>query len=114
MSITKYNKSQPKYSYNFDKDMKYYNLEELMKGEPRKVHTLKGLLINTKGKYGDSPVAVIEGAFINLPTHLLETVKEMIADTEVTKQINDNKAGFEVYKYVKGNNEYYSVDWMDL
>lgn len=80
------------------------------------VYTLHGLYINRKSKYGDAPVAIIDGYLVNLPKHLLDTVKTMLQDDEFIDSVNAEKVGFTIYTYtVKNSNDLrYSVNWVDL
>ncbi len=72
------------------------------------------MYINTKSRYGDAPVVVTDECVVNLPSFLLDTVKEMIADDELTTAINSGMFGFKIYEY-EGNNGYgLSVNWLDF
>ena len=115
MSITKFNHGA---RFNFDgtEENKFISVADLMKENGADtVYKLKGFYINKKGKYGDAPVAVIAGFNVNLPKHLLDTVKEMIDDAEIVQQINEGKAGFRGDTYTtKEGKEYCTVRWEDL
>lgn len=76
---------------------------------------LKSLFINTKSKFGDSPVAVTDSELVNLPSHLLDNVKEMIADDEVVTMVNDGRVSIEIYEYTSKNwGTNYSVRFVEL
>ena len=119
----RYNKGVNKFTYQTDSTFEFFKLGDLLEENGKdEVYTLRGLWINTGGVYGDSPVAVIDDRYINLPGHMLDTVKEMIADDEAVAAINDGKLGFKVYSYVKtlkvNKNEVdkicYSINFVDL
>ena len=113
MVASKYNKVK-RFDVNTD-GFEYKKLEELYKEGEVNIFPLKALYINTKGKFGDRPLAVTDKCFVNLPNHLLETVREMLNDTELIDAINDDKVAFEIYAYEDKtyNKLCYSINWVD-
>lgn len=110
----KYNKAK-RFTFEAPKDFSYAKLEELYKEGEVNVRPLKALYINTKGKFGDRPLAVTDKCFVNLPNHMLNIVKEMLNDDELVKAINEDKVAFEIYSYEDKtyNKVCYSVNWID-
>ena len=85
--------------------------------DPNAKHKVLGLFVNTKGKYGAEPNAIIENNLIvNLPRHLLETVNELLDDDRYIDYIKAGRVGFSIYQYhsTKYNKDAYSVTWLDL
>ena len=106
-----------KFDFTQFEGAKYASLKDLYEENgAEKVYTLKALYINTKGKYGDSPVALINGYNVNLPNHLLDTIKLFIDSADMVDAINNNEVGFTIYKYTdnKYGKECYSVNWVEL
>lgn len=98
-------------------DYKYTNLATLFNTDPEAKHKVLGLFVNTKGKYGSEPNAIIENNLIvNLPRHLLETVNELLDDDRYIDYIKAGHVGFTIYQYhsSKYNKDAYSVTWLDL
>lgn len=98
-------------------DYKYTNLTTLFNTDPDAKHKVLGLFVNTKGKYGAEPNAIIENNLIvNLPRHLLETVNELLDDDRYIDYIKAGHVGFNIYQYhsSKYNKDAYSVTWLDL
>lgn len=98
-------------------DYKYTNLATLYNTDPEAQHKVLGLFVNTKGKYGAEPNAIIENNLIvNLPRHLLETVNELLDDDRYIDYIKAGHVGFNIYQYhsSKYNKDAYSVTWLDL
>lgn len=98
-------------------DYKYTNLATLFNTDPDAKHKVLGLFVNTKGKYGSEPNAIIENNLIvNLPRHLLETVNELLDDDRYIDYIKAGHVGFTIYQYhsSKYNKDAYSVTWLDL
>lgn len=117
MSISRFNNEVVKFDFEPSKDFEFKTLEELYKTNGKeKVYTVKGMFINDKSRYGDSPIVVGETSFINLPKHLLNVVNEIRQDNKLVDDINNNKVGFTIYEYhqEKYNRTCYSVNWIDL
>lgn len=79
-------------------------------------YVLHALYINNKGQYGPQALAVIDNYKVNLPSHLLSDVREMLANPEDVAAINDGRAGFVIYTYTPKNGKQlrYSVNWIDI
>ena len=76
---------------------------------------LMALYINNKSRYGAAPVAVCDGFYVNLPSHLLDDVRSIMADPEVVSEINAGKCGFKIRAYQNSQGgESYTVEWIDL
>ena len=104
MIASKYNKGA-RFDYKMPEGAGYKNLSEI---------PIRGLYINQKSQYGDAPVAMIDGSFVNLPKHLTDTVKDMLHDDEFIAAVNAGKVGFKVYSYENNGKTCYSVNWVDL
>lgn len=111
----KYNKSFAQFTFKPADGTEYRSLKEMYNGENGdNIYPVKGMYINRKSKFGDSPVIVSDEYFINLPKHLLENVQEMLKDNELIEAINANKFGCEVYEYETNGKTCYSVNWVDM
>lgn len=90
--------------------------EEAYKANPENVHKLCGLYINTKGKFGDHPVAICENAFIDFPDYMTDDIKEILANTEEVEEIKAGKVGFKIEEFQdkKFKKTCYGVKWVDL
>ena len=111
---TKFNKGN-KFTFKPVDDAQYVSLEDLYNKNPDQIHDVKALYINTKSKFGDAPCVAIDPVIIvNLPKHLLETVKEMINDNECVDAINNNEVKFKIYSYKDKtfNKTCYGVEWL--
>ena len=77
---TKFNKGS-KFTFKTADDPQYVSLEVLYNKNPDQIHDVKALYINTKSRFGDAPCVAIDPVIIvNLPNHLLDTVKERIEE----------------------------------
>ena len=94
--INKYGSAFPEYNFP-EREREFAKLSELSEDT---VYPILALFINTKGKFGDQGVIYTQDKIVNLPKHLLELVKEMRADNDVTQAINEGQLGFEVYSYL--------------
>lgn len=94
--ISKYSKGNfPTYDFQ-QKERTFAKLQDLSEGVK---YTIEALFINTKGKFGDQGVIYTQDNIINLPKHLLELIKDLRSDEEVTSAINSRQLAFEVYSY---------------
>lgn len=113
----KYNHTAPTFTHQLPDNAPFKSLKELYNGEKgENKYIVRGLYINTKGKFGEAPVAISEDFSINLPSYLCDTVREMLLDKELVEAINAGKFGLEVYEYTPKdyNKTCYSVNWVDL
>ena len=96
---------------------KYVGLKELFNTDPNAHYKVLGFFVNSKGKFGPEPNAIIENKLIvNLPRHLLETVNELLDDDKYIEYIKQGHVAFSVYQYHsnKYNKDAYSVTWLDI
>ena len=96
---------------------KYVDLNTLYDTDPTAQHKLLGFFVNSKGKFGAEPNAILENNLIaNLPRHLLDTVNQMLDDNRYIEYIKEGHVGFTIYQYHtnKYNKDAYSVTWLDL
>lgn len=79
------------------------------------VFPVRSIYINKKSKYGDSPVIVSDKFSVSLPTHLLSTVQELLAQDEFYDMVNVGKVGFTVYEFESPNynTKGYSINWIE-
>lgn len=79
---------------------------------------IDGLYINKKGMYNDHPVAIIESEkiLLDLPSHMTDTVKEVLTDSESIDLIKKGLVGLKAHEYV--DNTYHKqcvgFEWCDL
>ena len=96
---------------------KYVDLKTLYDTNPTAQHKVLGFFVNSKGKFGAEPNAILENNLIaNLPRHLLDTVNQMLDDNRYIEYIKEGHVGFTIYQYHtnKYNKDAYSVTWLDL
>lgn len=112
MSIfAKYNKT----NVNFDidvKGMEFTKLKDLYPNGTR--YTVNGLYIHT-GKLNVHPVAISQeiNRQIDLPEHLTDTVRSILADSEAVEAIREGKCAIEIYEYTARNKQCYSVRFVE-
>ena len=96
-------------------DFKFVKLADLYKEDPKKVHVINGMYVH-KSQLGDSPVAICSDAkqLVNMPSHLTETVREVLADGDAIQAIKDGKVGFTIYDYESHGKKCYSMTFVDL
>lgn len=111
--LSKYNKGKA-FTFKTPENFDYINLEQLANHYGLdQTHQVNALYINTKSRFGDSPVAVTGTHIVNLPSHLTDTVKEMIQDEELVDLANEHRLGFTIYSYDGKNGSGYSINWVE-
>lgn len=63
------------------------------------VFPLTAIFINTKSQYGNHPVFATDKFFVDAPAHMMETVEEILADSDAIACINEGKVGFCLYEF---------------
>ena len=79
-------------------------------------YPVKGVYILTKrGKMKeDMPNLITDDSIINLPHHLIDDVKDILASDEYINQIENGGLSFKVYEYEDSNKEIRrSITWID-
>lgn len=122
MSVTKYNKGT-KFDANLT-GLQFIKMEDVFQmSEDEKavsgkkpVYKITGIFINSKSKFGPRPFVSTPDFLMDLPSYQLETVKQMLADDELIKDVNSGKVGFSVRSYYsnKYNKDCYSVEFEDI
>ena len=93
----------------------FINLETLYTKDGENArYQLIGVYVNKKGRFGDEPVAVIDGFKVNLPKHLLDDVVTILDNDEMIQAIIEGHLGFEIEPYTNARGKFYSINWLDL
>ena len=92
----------------------YKSLAILNAERPGKTFVVCGVYINEKSKYGPSPLFAIEDCYVNLPSHLLDTCREIRSNREAIDAINERHLGFKIYTYETNGRLCYSVELVNL
>ena len=111
----KYNKGK---KFNIDTTgFEYVSLKELYctYGEEM-VYPLTAVYINRKSLYGEAPVFATNDCFVNVPSYMLDIVKDILSDEEAIEDINNAKVGFIIYTYHSDiyNCDCYGVNFTDM
>lgn len=114
MSFAKKFNKQKIFNVNTE-NFEYYSLEDMYESDD-KVYVLRGLYINNKSIYEPAPVAATDEFYVNLPAHMLNDVKDILADKAAIADINRGIVGFKIYSYEQKrfNKTCYSVTWVDV
>lgn len=116
----KYNNTRKQYRYEYPENPVYIKLKDLPVGtntEPEKIYPVKALYISSKGRFGDQPcLAMGSDTIVNLPSWMLDDVRQMMNDPEATQQINDGLLGFRIRIRAgkNGKKDYTALEWVDM
>lgn len=95
----------------------YISLAELYaKHGAEQVYILRAMYRNDMGLFEPSPTFVIDGYFVNIPSHMMQTYEAVMKSPEAIAAINEEKVGFKIREYtaVKYSKLCYSVEFVDL
>ena len=105
-------RQEVKFTFNSENINTYYSLKDLQ--EVKKPQIIRKLWINTKSRFGDTPMLTTDTYHVNLPTFMLDEVKKMMDDEQDVKDINAGLAAFRVIRKTgKKGNQYLAVEWCD-
>ena len=109
-----------KVSFNIDTtDYNYITLGEVYNSKKNGggdvIHPINGVFVN-KSQFGDSPVIidVDNQLLVNLPKHMGETIREILADREAVQAIKENTVGYVIYEYESHGRKCYSINFIDV
>lgn len=106
-----------KASFGIDtKDYEYIKLSDVAKGSsPDEIHPINGLYVHGSA-LGDSPVVidVQSKKLVNMPKHLGETFREILANAEAVQAIKDGKVGYTIYSYESHAKTCYGINFVDI
>lgn len=106
-----------KASFGIDtKDYEYIKLSEVAKASsPDEIHPINGLYVHGSA-LGDSPVIidVQTKKLVNIPKHMGETFREILANQEAVQAIKDGKVGYTIYTYESHAKTCYGINFVDI
>ena len=113
----KYNKFNT--IFNIDiKDFEFMDGHDFIAMYGDNVVKIDGLYINKKGKFKEHPVAIIadEKILLDLPSHMTDTVNEVLKDSESIDLIKKGLVGLKAHEYVDKTYRKSCVgyEWCDL
>lgn len=97
MSLAKFNKR--KFIINTE-GFEFKKAKTLAIENPDAVYTIRGVFINSKGKYDDYPVIMTDHEFIDMPSHWIDIACELLNDSEAVSEMNAGTAQFRLYTFV--------------
>lgn len=112
------NKGEKKFNFELPKDAEYKKLQDMSTG---RIMQVMGLFISKSKnpKFSDHPVAVISennehgGFFLDLPSHTLDTVKDMINNPEAVDAINAGGCGIQITEYENDLGKFKGIQWVN-
>lgn len=114
--ITDLNKNAITFNFKPERKFEYRTLAELYNtnGED-KVYQVNALYLNDS-LYGIQGLVVTNDEYVNLPSHLNDTVREIRGSDSLVEDINNGLVGFKIYEYKnkKYNKLAYSVEWVEI
>ena len=113
----KYNKFNALFNIDI-KDSEFMDGYDFIAKYGDNVVKIDGLYINKKGIYNDHPVAIIadEKVLLDLPSHMADTVNEILQDSESINLIKKGLVGVKAHEYVDKtyHKQCVGYEWCDL
>lgn len=98
MGIKKFNKGEVLFT-NTQRYEEFHTLEDLYKRDGEGTQYIILGLYDYTSAYGRGAFAKSDGYNISLPSHMVDTVKDIRNDAESVQQINDLRVYIEIYTY---------------
>lgn len=109
------NKSEPRFNYEIPENHTFAKPAELVEANGLdQVYKVMGMYVNTKGKFGDEPVIILDSCLLNAPNHALEAVQSIITNDNYTDLVNKGRVGIKFYTYSNKFGKQYGLQWVDL
>ena len=112
MGISKFNKGG-KIDWGIDTtSMTFKKTSEV---ELNKTYDLKGCFITPDRGYGEGAVLISDGFLLNIPARYIDTINDIILDSEVVEEIKSGKCGFIVTSFIseKFKRTGYSIEFVN-
>ena len=113
----KYNKGNIVFDIDI-KDFEFMDGKDFIAKYGSNAVKIDGLYINRKGMFDDHPVAIIvsEKILLDLPSHMTDTVNEVLRDAESIDLIKKGLVGLKAHGYVdkKYHKQCVGFEWCDL
>ena len=77
------------------------------------VYKLNAIYVNKKGQYGDEPVFVTDNELVNAPSHMIDTVNDILTDSESINLILDGQVYFKIYEYKNSKGNQHGITFVD-
>lgn len=114
MGLKKFNKT----GNNFERiewgvNTEGFQFKKCSEMEIGKAYTVRGLYISKDRGYGNGAVAILNDCFLNLPTSMLDEVKDILKDEESIAELKsgDAKLVIRTFTSKKYNKVGYAVDF---
>ena len=77
------------------------------------VYKLNAIYVNKKGQFGDEPVFVTDNELVNAPRHMMDSVNDILNDSESINLILDGQVYFKIYEYKNAKGNQHGITWVD-
>lgn len=77
------------------------------------IYKLNAIYVNKKGQFGDEPVFITDNEIVNAPSHMMDTVNNILNDDESVKMIVDGKVTFKFYEYKNKKGDQVGITFLD-
>lgn len=108
----KHNQVTNPFTFEHSKDAPFTKPSDLELGA---VYLVRGMFTHEKGKYGTSGTIVLNDSLLSAPSHMVETIKQVLQDAESINLINRGLVGVKAYTYQSSKyGEQVGLEWVDI
>lgn len=91
-------KGKAKFTYNSDNNV-FVGVTEFLKDHDKLItYQVKGMF-TYNGKYGETPVIVLDGYNLRVPKYMVEKIKEIRSNPDMVDAINEGRCGLKFRDY---------------
>lgn len=99
------------FSFNSE-GLPFKSLNDLELGKEYEVKA--AYILSKRGKMRqDMPNIVTADAVINIPSHMLDDVRDLISNEDAIAQVEAGKLYFKPYEYTNSEGTFRSIEWID-
>lgn len=118
--FTSVNKGQKIFDFQLSKDAPYRKLQD---EKPGSVYIVAGFFISKSKnpKFEDHPVAIVKdikleagGFYIDLPSHLTDSVKQIMADADAVAEVNAGHCGIRITEYDNDMGHFNGIEFINI
>ena len=117
--VNRWNVDTETFLKNEDGKFVYKSLKDLYEEHGKDmVYPCNGVFIisaeKSHSKYGATAVLIGSQSFVNLPSYMIDDVKEILADDQLTQLIQTGHVAYSIHEYDSHGKTCYGLTWVDV
>lgn len=79
-------------------DFEFVNRKD-MRHDDGHIYNVHGFFFHNKSKFGESGVVILDKAYVDLPAHMNDGIKNLLTIPKFIEDVKADKIGLKVYRY---------------